>query len=180
MGPVLPDKCPRSFRSAPRIETPRSIALSEKILRLGTRMVTENHHFVFQLSTEPGALTERFNLHFNYSRSRTGHSVFSSDRSLQMKLRSSVILRSISSPGITTLLVMRSRESLRNWEYLSGYSVCEQGVHCMAYVIESVCVCKYWFEQQSAVLASCRIFLTDFSWNKLPKKRICTWMIDFS
>ena len=107
MSPILPDKCPRSFRSAPRIETPRSIALSEKILRLGTRMVTENHHFVFQLSTEPGALTERFNLHFDYSRSRTGHSVFSSDRSLQMKLRSSVILRSISSPGITTLLVMR-------------------------------------------------------------------------
>ena len=76
MSPILPDKCPRSFRSAPRIETPRSIALSEKILRLGTRMVTENHHFVFQLSTEPGALTERFNLHFDYSRSRTGHCVF--------------------------------------------------------------------------------------------------------
>lgn len=69
-------------------------------------MVTENHHFVFQLSIE------RFNLHFDYSRSRTGPSVLSRDRSLQMKLRSSVILRSISSPGITTLLVMRSRESL--------------------------------------------------------------------
>ena len=135
-------------------------------------MVTENHHFVFQLSIE------RFNLYFDSSRSRTGPSVLSSDRSLQMKLRSSVILRSISSPGITTLLVMRSRESLWNWEYLSGYSVCEQGVHCMAYVIESVCVCKYWFEQQSAVLASCRIFLTDFSWNKLPKKEYAReWLI---
>lgn len=86
---------------------PRSIALSEKILRLGTRMVTENHHFVFQLSIE------RFNLHFDYSRSRTGPSVLSRYRSLQMKLRSSVILRSsIWSPGITTILVMRSRESL--------------------------------------------------------------------
>ena len=71
-------------------------------------MVTENHHFVFQLSIE------RFNLCFDSSRSRTGPSVLSSDRSLQMKLRSSVILRSISSPGITTLLVMRSRESLWN------------------------------------------------------------------
>jgi len=96
--PILPDKCPPSFRSAPRIETSRSIALSEKTLRLGTRMVTENHHFVFQLSIE------RFNLHFDYSCSRTGPSVLSRDRSLQMKLRSSVILRSISSPGITTLL----------------------------------------------------------------------------
>ena len=151
MKPILQD--PLGQRQG---ETPRSIALSEKILRLETRMVTENHHFVFQLSIE------RFNLYFDSSRSRTGPSVLSSDRSLQMKLRSSVILRSISSPGITTLLVMRSRESLWNWEYLTGYSVCEQGVHCMAYIIESVCMCKYWFEQQSAVLAWCRIFLTDF------------------
>ena len=80
MSPILPDKCPRSFRSAPRIETSRSTALSEKTLRLGTRMVTENHHFVFQL------YIERFNLHFDYSRSRTGPSVLSSDRSLQINL----------------------------------------------------------------------------------------------
>ena len=69
-------------------------------------MIAENHHFVFQLSIE------RSNIHFDYSRSRTGLSVLSRDRSLQMKLRSSVILRSMSSPGITTLLVKRSRESL--------------------------------------------------------------------
>ena len=155
MKPILQDKCPRSFRSAPRWDAP--IHCAE---RKDTPCWNENGNrkssLRFQLSIE------RFNLYFDSSRSRIGPSVLSSDSSFQMKLRSSVILRSISSPGITTLLVMRSRESLWNWEYLTGYSVCEQGVHCMAYVIESVCVCKYWFEQQSAVLAWCRIFLTDF------------------